>query len=423
MELKLADVRPISEEDPLALFHASNKSPETDKEYTQKLRMFLGKVMNEVLHGTFEERAREFVEIGRNKPERMMGILLGLSRIMRERTKKDKKDSDYLNPSAIPNYFSSLKGLLNANDVPVNWARVDGSFPELDNVNETQGWTRGEIRLMAEHATNPRDKAIILTIASSGMRRAGLLLRWGDLTRIYDVGGRMVKEEDLEGRVPGEPACVAVAVYRRSVYAYVTFITPETYRAVMDYAVQWEAEVGRKPTGGDPIFKKKGKLPGGLSKESISTVIRKAALSAGVWVRHPDNPRLGKTPASNGFRRFFNKTLKDTVSRESPVAVLTKIEFMMGHKGFLQLDPNYYKTNPQELASLYVNAIPNLTINEPERPEQADRRDEAAMPELGRPDDRIRLLDEMDRTECLGLLEGMLAYGRNKKFAGSANSA
>ena len=40
---------------------------------------------------------------------------------------------------------------------------------------------------------------------------------------------------------------------------------------------------------------------------------------------------------------------------------------MIGHKGLLKIDPNYYKTNLQELAYTYVNAVPDLTIGESER--------------------------------------------------------
>ena len=378
MKLKKDSIRPISEQDPLKLFHAAIKSTKTDKGYTQTLRLFLCDVMEEVLHGTFEERVKEFVEIGKNNPDKMLGILIELSAIMRERTKKDRKGADCMNPSTIPNYFSPIKKLLTVNDVSVNWKRVTNSFPELDNVNKTQGWTREDIRLMLDHTKNTRDRAIILTLASSGVRRGGVLLRWGDLTPIYDVDGKMVKEEDMEGRVSGEPECVAVNVYRRTPEGYVTFVTPEAYRAIMEYAAEWEADVGKKPKDDDPIFKSNGKVLKGLTASGINNIIREIALSAGVWRKHSDNPRRGEIPTLDGFRRFFNKTLKDAPSRESSLSILMKVELMMGHKGLLSLDSNYYKINPQELAYTYVNAVPNLTISESERLRQAGRRNDEA---------------------------------------------
>ena len=319
MKLKKNRGRSISDEDPLKLFHASIKSDVTDKDYTGRLRQILCDVLETVLHGTFEERVKEFVEIGKNNPDKMMGILVGFSAIMRERTNKDRKDADYMNPSTIPNYFSPIKKLLNVNDVSVNWKRVTNSFPELDNVNKTQGWTREDIRLMLDHTKNARNRALILTLASSGVRRGGVLLRWGDLTPIYDMDGKTVKEEDLEGRMSGEPECAAVNVYRRTFEEYVTFITPEAYRAIMEYAVEWEADVGKKPKDDDPIFKSNSKVLKGLTASGINNIIRETALSAGVWRKNPDNPSRGEIPTLNGFRRFFNKTLNDAPSRESPV--------------------------------------------------------------------------------------------------------
>ena len=57
MKLKKDSIRPISEQDPLTLFHAAIKSPKTDKGYTQTLRLFMCNVMEEVLHGTFRGTA------------------------------------------------------------------------------------------------------------------------------------------------------------------------------------------------------------------------------------------------------------------------------------------------------------------------------------------------------------------------------
>ena len=116
----------------------------------------------------------------------------------------------------------------------------------------------------------------------------------------------------------------------------------------------------------------------GLTASGINNIIREIVLSAGVWRKNPDNPSRGEIPTLNGFRRFFNKTLKDTPSRESPLSILMKVELMMGYKGLLPLDSAYYKTDLHELAYTYVNAVPNLTIGESERLRQAGRRNDAA---------------------------------------------
>ena len=413
VKLKKERIRPVSKKDPLELFHSVNKSPFTDQGYTSKLRFILCNVMEDILHGTFEERVKEFVEIGKKNEDEMLGILLGLSELMRERTEKDKKDKEYMNPSSVPTYFTPIRKLFKVNAVKIEWDRVTQTFPELDNVDDSRDWTREEIRLMLDNVKNARDRALILMLASSGVRRGGLLLRWGDLMRMYNVGGEMVKEEDLEERVSGEPACVAVSVYGGSTYKHTTFLTPEAYQALMDYAVEWEEDVGRKPTDDDPIFKMKRKLLTPTSENGISNILVGIILSAGVWKRQRDNSSRKTTPPFNGFRRRFTKTIKETKTSESSTAVLTKAEFMVGHVGVTKLDRNYYKTNTEELAETYVNAIPNLTISESERLKQANRRSDEIMLGLSRKDDRNK------RLEGLNLVKSMLDYFEYGTFADS----
>ena len=273
-------------------------------------------------------------------------------------------------------------------------------------MDDSRGWTLGEIQRMLDHARDARDRAILLTLASSGMRVGGMLLRWDDLTRMYDVGGRMVKEGDLKGEIPGEIACVAVRVYRRSSEEHVTFVTPEAYRAMIDYAVQWETEAGKKPRGNDPIFKSKN-LQSMLGVGSISTIITHIASSAGVRKRQPGNPRKFEVPLMHGFRRFFAKVAKSAAADQSVLSELITTEYMMGHYGTAPNDRNYFKADVEEKAESYVKIVPSLTISESERLKHADSRNDKVRSKLDKQDDRI------------GQLEGMLEYLRDGEFADS----
>ena len=420
MKVKPEDILPISEEDPLKLFHASNRAERTDKNYTGMVRQILCDVLENVLEGTFEERVKEFVEIGRNNPDKMLGILLGLSTMMVKRTKKDRSDPEYMNPSSIPNYFSPIKKLLKSNDIAVRWNRVTQTYPELDNVDDSEGWTLRDVQCMLDHAENTRDRALILTLASSGVRVGGMPLRWGDLTRMYSVGSKMVKEEDLEEKTPGKFECVAVRAYRNTHDEYTTFITPEAYRAIMEYAVELEADIGRKPHGSDPIFRSSKKSRSMLSTSGITTIVTGIASSAGVRRRQRDNPRKWKVPLLHGFRRFFNKTMKDTPTGETVLSALMKSEFIIGHSGLSPLDFNYYKADVEEKAESYVKRVPNLTIRESERLKYVSNRNDKVQSELNRPDKRIGQLEEGSTSEEDRILEEMLEYFRNGIFADSA---
>ena len=82
---------------------------------------------------------------------------------------------------------------------------------------------------------------------------------------------------------------------------------------------------------------------------------------------HTMTGRRYDVPMAHGFRRFWNKTVKDAMSADSPVSSLTKKEYMLGHTGMTAMDRSYYHTNMLELAKEYVMAIPALTIGDEER--------------------------------------------------------
>ena len=86
MKLSLEDVKPVMESDPLVLFHQGNRSPETDRMYTHMLKRVLCGICEDMLDGTFEERASEFVWRSRENPTWCRDMMLGISRLMRERT-------------------------------------------------------------------------------------------------------------------------------------------------------------------------------------------------------------------------------------------------------------------------------------------------------------------------------------------------
>ena len=102
------------------------------------------------------------------------------------------------------------------NNVTINWKRIYSTFPEKDNILDTKGWTRQEIAAMLGHAQDPMDRAIILLLASSGVRLSGLNLTWGrsypDIRREWQaddgpgrgLGRGGVRRAQRVCRVPGE---------------------------------------------------------------------------------------------------------------------------------------------------------------------------------------------------------------------------
>ena len=123
-------------------------------------------------------------------------------------------------------------------------------------------------------------------------------------------------------------------------------------------------------------------------KKRIQRMMSKADL------RSPElkNHRRFKVPMMNGFRRFWNKACKESMSPDSPLASLVKTEFMMGHKGLISLDKNYFQVSPLELAAEYLHAVPNLTISDEERLAAESERRAERIAELEQDKDEIKEL-------------------------------
>ena len=127
----------------------------------------------------------QFVQYGRNNHYWMLDLFISLSWKLRARSELPKDHTDYLNPTSFKTYFKPIRKLFEMNEVTINWRRVYSTFPEKDNVLDTKGWTREEIVAILVHARDPMDRAIVLLLASSGVRLGGLNMTWGDLTPIY----------------------------------------------------------------------------------------------------------------------------------------------------------------------------------------------------------------------------------------------
>ena len=248
--------------------------------------------------------------------------------------------------------------------------------PEANHGSPNSGWTSEEIREMLQKTTGSMMHAAILIMASSGVRSGGLELKWGDIDPVYLKDGKPVAGKNVpEMSGTAEPACAKMCVYRGSSEEYVTFMTPEAYKALMEYKADWEEEVGRAPGPEDPVFKRGGSEPkdpvfkrGGsepiqLRYEMITKRVRMIAKKAGVQKRSDANGKLYKVPVSNGFRRWFNKVITDAPT-DGSIGSFRKKEHMIGHLGTSGQDNVYYHTNPMELAAQYLRAVPALTLTD-----------------------------------------------------------
>jgi len=423
LKLTKEEIQTFSDE-PIELFYQGIKSPVTKKKYTDILRKILCETLEELLEGSFEQRAKQLVLEAKQNPEWATGVFLALAKRLKERTQLDVNNKNYLNPNSVPNFFKPLKKLFDMNAIPMSWPRVYASLPESNNNSEGRGYTRQEIQDLLKFAKGALDRAIILVAASSGIREGGFSLEWQDLKPVYKINDRLtfdITESEANAAVV---VCARLSVYRKTNEAYPAFITPEAYRALMDYKMTWFKETGRMPKENDPIFKNAGPSPRPLSSSGIRARIYRVAKSAGVWIQASGGKRRSEIPIMNGFRRFFNKVNKETLSKDSPLAALIKKEYMMAHVGLTKLDRNYFQTHTTELIEEYLNAVPNLTISNEERQKMKIESLEDANSDLMEENREFQILCKVPVTEeekdewaqrMMNLIEKkFLKAGRNK---------
>lgn len=390
MKITKQDLAETRDGSPLELFRQGIRAEETMTKYTNTLRRILCDVLEEILEGTFEQRAAQLVAEGKKNPEWVRDILLLISKKQRERTCLPRDHPDYFNPSSMRNFFKPLKKLLDMNDISLSWKRIYSTFPEIDNIQESHGWTREEIRTMLRFCDGPIERAIILVAASSGMRLGGLEMKWDHVRPIYHG------KKGLSFEHGTEVACATVSVYSGTSSAYPAFITPEAYAALQDYSMVWTQDVGRAPAPDDPVFKKSGSAAAAADTSALKRRIDKIAKKAGLRENDRKQERRYDVPIMNGFRRFWNKTCKEAASKDSPLASLIKKEYMMGHVGLVSLDRNYFKTRTLELAEEYLHVIPALTMDESEELRQINRTQEETIHRLrDEKDARILRLEEI----------------------------
>ena len=371
------------DEHPLELFRQGIRAVQTREKYERTLRMITCKILDEVLEGDFEERVEQMVKHGREDPGWILDLMLNLSRKMRERTELPLDHQDYFNPSSFSNYFKPLKKLFDMTGVAIAWNRLYATYPEMNNMDKSRDWTRAEIAKMLEYARDEMERALILVLASSGARIGGLVdLNWGDLTAVYWSGGKMTLDPGAEG---AEIACVAMKVYSGSAEDYMAFMTPEAYKALQAYGPAWAKRMERVSGESDPIWLTRKRYPGRASDKVLRQAIGKAAVRAGLRVPMTKPVRKGmkhEVPIMNGFRRFNNKTCKESLSPDSTLASLIKKEFMLGHQGTTSLDKNYFKTSMLELAREYATVVPDLTIRDTQRLKESNKRMSANIQKL-----------------------------------------
>lgn len=68
MKLEVGEFERVEESEPLELYHRGIKADKTGDKYTRMLRLVLCDLLEDILTGTFEQRAEQFVRQSREDP-------------------------------------------------------------------------------------------------------------------------------------------------------------------------------------------------------------------------------------------------------------------------------------------------------------------------------------------------------------------
>ncbi|MGI0046124.1 MAG: tyrosine-type recombinase/integrase [Nitrosotalea sp.] len=304
-------------------FHNAIKSDATRKLYDRNLNYFL-----------------KFVNI------KEAGGLLQLKDVALQEMIEDyviwNKDRG-LRTSSINGRVVPLELFMAMNDRVLNFKKIKKMYPARVKSLGGKAWTTKEIQSMLKFTVSRRNIAIILVLASSGVRIGGL------------VGLKLKHLTNIEN-------CKAVLVYADGIEEYTTFFSPEATVAVQDYLNE-RVRCGEYLTPDTPLFRTAFRVGSakvkGMSLGAFQMCLREIVHK----VRGVGYGRRTDTPLMHGFRKFFNTNLKN--NREINPSIAEK---MMGHfNKTIPLDTFYHIVTNDVLFTEYKKAILDLTIDDSER--------------------------------------------------------
>jgi integrase len=358
IKLSLSNTQKRKSIDPLKKYYASIKSPQTRTVYTITFRDILDSITE--LHGTFEDKVRQFYELAKNNSENVQELLESYAIHLNERSKKPKDSDEYLNPNTFTNKFKGIKKFCKVNRIAIIWDSIMEFEPEKNNNKQTRGFTTKEIKTILEYSTNIKTDFSIFTMSSCGSRSGELEeLRWEQISPIYEYDGKYSFEESLDSRI----ICACVIVYAGTSSEYQTLISIEAWDKLQSLKKQWIQKVKREPVGSDYVFLKTGSKILPFAKNGIQKKVTQTVRKSQVQIKL-DGERRFENPVTHAFRKRYNKIMTELENKNDSHGNHIRKQRLMGHKsGISSLESNYFFSNILESVPQYLQAMPELMIS------------------------------------------------------------
>jgi len=251
--------------------------------------------------------------------------------------------------------LAALKHFLVMNDVVLNWKKISLYLGDKTKVVKDRAYTTEEILSLLKSCTDERMRAVILLLASTGVR-------------IGSIPSLTLKHlHKLE-----EYSLYQVTVYENTNDEYFCFTTPECASAIDSY-LAYRSRCGEKLTPSSPLireqFDPKDSLsirrPRPLKRSTIMGLLSEIIAKSGVQtIKHrteiSDRGRERKeTARAHAFRKFATTNMvRAKVNPEIR-------EMLLGHS--IGLSNSYYRPYATEILDEYLKAIDYLTISNENR--------------------------------------------------------
>ncbi len=345
MTVEIGEI-PISGIDPLELFTYALKSPESQRQYPRRFKVFLDFL--ELGYSDLENQAGIFLKDAKVNPLWAEEMLMKFCHHQRKRVLNGE-----ISESTIPNYFKATKLFCNMNNLILNWKKISKGVPTGRKSANDRAPSREEIIKIINYPDR-RIKAVVLTMISSGIRiGAWDYLRWKHITPFSENGNVIAAK---------------IIVYAGDREEYYSFISPEAYNALKDW-MDFRVSHGEKISGESWLMRDiwqttnityganfgLATVPQKLDSKGINKLFYRALWSQGLRTKLAKGQKRHEFKAAHGFRKFF-KTHAEQVMR--PI----NVEILMGHS--VGISDSYYKPKEKEVLKDYLNSVELLTMNQ-----------------------------------------------------------
>ena len=270
--------------------------------------------------------------------------------------------------ASLDTILSSVTKFFTMNDIMVNSKKLRSFFPAKLKPLGDKAYTTEDVQYLLSLTKTLKHKALIHILASSGMR-AGAICNM-KLKHLKDMPQN----------------CKSVLVYPRSLEEYTTFISPEAVNHLEKYFDERKNH-GEKLTDESFLFMTDGTNARQFSETWVSALMGRMAQK--LPTRNRANDMVYDKKATHALRKRFN-----TIVKMSKGCNLSLAERLMGHSQSVKLDNSYFKPTIEQLFSEYLNALPEIMVDEKYKLRIELKKQQEKINELESSENKIKMLEE-----------------------------